>query len=161
MDTECVFKRFPMDDHGYTSLEDLFPDSFKFLREALKSGESSKVLIHCKSGINRSTTLAIGFLMDLKGMNLKDAYTLVKNKRPQTCPHDSYAKQLIEYDELKFGKASIKYEEMETTMQLCARLAAEDDEDSDSDEEDLDKHEENGAGEKNQNKGKENGCAIQ
>jgi len=130
MDTDCKFRRFPMDDRGYSKLEEgIFASAFKFLNKAMNENEDNKVLIHCKSGVNRSNTLTIGFLMEFQNITLKEAYEMVKEGRPMTCLHDDYAKQLIEFDINKFGKSSIKYEQMETTLQLCARIQMEEEED--------------------------------
>jgi len=56
------------------------------------------------AGISRSVTLVVAYLMESRAMKWKDAYQLVKRKRPivnlmlnQICPNDAFLKQLSEY----------------------------------------------------------------
>ena len=52
---------------------EIFPSAFEFLNKAMDENENNKVLIHCKSGVNRSNTLTIGFLMEFQNITLKEA----------------------------------------------------------------------------------------
>lgn len=51
-----------------------FADSIAFIAKG-------NCLVHCQAGVSRSATIVIAYLMSL-GYILKDAYTLVKQKRP-------------------------------------------------------------------------------
>lgn len=46
----------------------------------LKTGK--KVLVHCAAGMERSPLAIMWYLMRKKGMDLKDAYSFVKARRP-------------------------------------------------------------------------------
>jgi protein-tyrosine phosphatase len=56
-----------------------------------------KILFHCYAGISRSSTLAIAFLCMAKGYTLRDAYDLVKKKRPIVNPNKGFVKALQKY----------------------------------------------------------------
>jgi protein-tyrosine phosphatase len=47
----------------------------------------SAVLCHCLVGMSRSVTVVIAYLMLMKGMTLRDAAGLVKDKRPIAYPN--------------------------------------------------------------------------
>jgi len=55
--------------------------------------EGGKVLVHCHEGKERSPSVVIAYLCE-KGMPLKEAYELVKSKRPIIKPRPE---MLIEY----------------------------------------------------------------
>lgn len=44
-------------------------------------------LVHCKSGMSRSGSVAIAYLMHAKQMTLLDALTFCRNKRPIISPN--------------------------------------------------------------------------
>jgi protein-tyrosine phosphatase len=56
-----------------------------------------KILFHCYAGISRSSTLAIAFLCMAKGYSLRDAYNLVKRKRPIVNPNKGFINSLQRY----------------------------------------------------------------
>lgn len=56
-----------------------------------------KILFHCYAGISRSSTLAIAFLCMAKGYTLRDAYDLVKRKRPLVNPNRGFINSLKKY----------------------------------------------------------------
>ncbi|GAB4822373.1 hypothetical protein N2152v2_009419 [Parachlorella kessleri] len=45
-------------------------------------GEGGKVLVHCMSGMSRSPTIVVYYLMRHRGWRLSEAYKWVKDKRP-------------------------------------------------------------------------------
>ncbi|XP_020904243.1 dual specificity protein phosphatase 14 isoform X2 [Exaiptasia diaphana] len=63
-----------------------------------------KVLVHCISGVNRSSTLVIAYLMKYHNMTLKNAYSLVKQKRPMIGPKPGFWSQLVDYEMQLFGR---------------------------------------------------------
>jgi len=46
-------------------------------------GDGGRIYVHCKSGIGRSASLVIAYLVKHKGMTVVDAHKLVKGVRPQ------------------------------------------------------------------------------
>ena len=69
--------------------------------------EKRKVLIHCAAGISRSTTLLLVYLMARLDMSLRDAFLLVKRRRPIVCPNSGFVKQLIHYETRLRGAPSV------------------------------------------------------
>lgn len=89
------------------------------LEEGLES--SGKVLIHCISGINRSPSIAMAFLMKRNSWTFEQAWGHVKGRfdhwwkacidvfrRKQISPHISYIGQLIAYEEHLFGTSGFE-----------------------------------------------------
>lgn len=57
----------------------------RFADEAQRRG--GVCLVHCKSGMSRSGSVAIAYLMHAKQMTLLDALTFCRNKRPIISPN--------------------------------------------------------------------------
>ncbi|XP_031572661.1 dual specificity protein phosphatase 14-like, partial [Actinia tenebrosa] len=69
--------------------------------------KSGRVLVHCVAGVSRSSTLVIAYLMKYQKMNLKDAYTMVKEKRALINPNRGFWLHLIDYERKLFGKTTV------------------------------------------------------
>ena len=81
-----------------------------FLDEGLRSSEH--VLVHCQSGMSRSATLVIAFLMS-RGMSLADAYETTRSARPVILPNRGFFSALQRH-ELALGRpASMSLEDAE------------------------------------------------
>uniref|UniRef100_J3LGJ2 Tyrosine specific protein phosphatases domain-containing protein n=1 Tax=Oryza brachyantha TaxID=4533 RepID=J3LGJ2_ORYBR len=65
--------------------------------------DTSRVLVHCMSGKNRSAAIVIGFLMKSRGWRLAQCYQWVKDRRPQVQLTDASQHQLVEYEQKLFG----------------------------------------------------------
>jgi dual specificity MAP kinase phosphatase len=65
--------------------------------------ETSRVLVHCMSGKNRSAAIVIGYLMKSRGWRLSQSYQWVKDRRPQVQLTDASQNQLVEYEQKLFG----------------------------------------------------------
>ncbi|XP_031557306.1 dual specificity protein phosphatase 14-like [Actinia tenebrosa] len=72
-----------------------------------------KVLVHCMAGISRSSSLVIAYLMKYKKMSLRDAYHLVKKKRPIINPNPRFWQSLVDYEKKLFGKTTVTMKESE------------------------------------------------
>ena len=82
-----------------------------FLDEGLRSSEH--VLVHCNSGMSRSATLVIVFLMSRRGMSLADAYETTRSARPVILPNRGFFGALQRH-ELALGRpASMSLEDAE------------------------------------------------
>jgi hypothetical protein len=82
-----------------------------FLDEGLRSSEH--VLVHCNSGMSRSATLVIAFLMSQRGMSLADAYETTRSARPVILPNRGFFGALQRH-ELALGRpASMSLEDAE------------------------------------------------
>jgi len=85
-------KHSPMNDHGRTDLKVVFEELWPFILESQKP--QNALFVHCMNGQNRSATLIIGILMKIEGKSLKDAFRMIKKKRPLVQINVLYAKQL-------------------------------------------------------------------
>ena len=82
-----------------------------FLDEGLQSSEH--VLVHCNSGMSRSATLVIAFLMSRRGMSLAVAYETTRSARPVILPNRGFFGALQRH-ELALGRpASMSLEDAE------------------------------------------------
>ncbi|KAJ6216065.1 hypothetical protein RDWZM_010565 [Blomia tropicalis] len=77
-----------------------------FINDGLACGGS--VVIHCISGISRSSTLVIAFLMKHRNMSLKDAFDLTRSKRWFIRPNIGFFKQLVEYEKELFKSNTVR-----------------------------------------------------
>ena len=78
-------------------------NQFQVFEEAINFIEAAKqkngvVLCHCMRGRSRSCTIVIAYLMKKCNLNLKQAYLLVKEKRPPIGPHRHLREQLVKYE---------------------------------------------------------------
>ena len=60
--------------------------------------EEKKTLVHCQSGISRSATVVIAFMMKHRGMKLMEAYRAVWERRPAINPNDGFFRVLQDYE---------------------------------------------------------------
>ena len=78
--------------------------------------DNKPVYVHCAQGISRSTSCIIHYLMTKKGMNLKDSFYLVRNKRKVASPTVGFFKDLIELDIKLYGISSMPLEDYSLMM---------------------------------------------
>ena len=74
-----------------------------FIREAVASSPNAKVLVHCKAGISRSSTVIAAYLMQERGMSLRAGLALIIQKREQAYPNPGFLEQLKEMEMEIFG----------------------------------------------------------
>jgi len=101
----------PINDYGRSDLKVVFSSLWEFVIESQYIG--NKLFVHCQSGQNRSATLVIAILMKHEGKTLKDAYKIVKRKRPVVQINKHYAKQLRAMEFELFGDISMASDWME------------------------------------------------
>ena len=96
----------------------------RFLRDALGSGERSRVAVVCAQGVSRSSTLVLAAMMtgEARGLDAPGALEKLREVYPQACPNDGFMEQLRLWKEmgcrLDMGNA--------TYRSLRARQAAQD-----------------------------------
>ncbi len=73
--------RIPTVDFTHPSLENV-TRAVEFIEEQVARGGT--VYVHCKAGRARSATVALAWLMKSKGLDPKQAQTLLQEKRPHT-----------------------------------------------------------------------------
>lgn len=86
----------------YLPVEDLAPiriDHIKKGVEFIKEHHTSdhRILIACGAGINRSTAFCMIALKEIEGMGLMDAYKEIKQRHPDSLPHEPIWNSLCNY----------------------------------------------------------------
>ncbi|XP_072045649.1 uncharacterized protein [Amphiura filiformis] len=71
-----------IDDSIQEDVVHYFDEINQFIHGAYKTHKN--VLVYCLNGTSLAPTIAIQYLMQYQGMRLKDAYSLLKQRRPQT-----------------------------------------------------------------------------
>ena len=99
-DRNFVYKKIELDDSDTQDLLNYLEDAYNFIDEALKN-EKNLVLVHCISGMSRSASIVIAYLMR-KGVSntYKEAYEYVLSCRSIIEPNENFQKQLIEYEKI-------------------------------------------------------------
>lgn len=82
----------PMMDGPRNSYE-TFVDAVRTVVSKCDSGES--VLIHCSAGSSRSPAVAATAMTYLTDLSLTQAFTKVRDKRPETDPHDALVRRAV------------------------------------------------------------------
>jgi len=63
---------------------------------------SGKLYVHCISGVSRSATIVLAFLMLKRELSLMDALKLVREKR-KILPNDGFLQQLVALNTKLYG----------------------------------------------------------
>jgi protein-tyrosine phosphatase len=119
-ETKFTCCHLPLSDLGESRLEEALERACAFIEKAQASG--GKVLVHCGGGRNRSPTVATGYLMCSCGMRLKEAFYLVRSRRPEFAPHENYLRQLQELERTIYGSVSLNEDEEPLSIQAIARI---------------------------------------
>eukprot|EP01084_Bolivina_argentea_P220663 373931_1 len=93
----------PLWDIPVEPIENYFEKGIQFIYNALdeknENGniQNNKVLVHCRGGVSRSSTIIIAYLMKIHKMKYINAYKYTKKKREIIEPNDGFAQQLKNY----------------------------------------------------------------
>ena len=71
-------------------------NAIQFINEGVENGD--KILVHCRSGISRSSTVVLLYLMISRGYTLKNALTLLRCARPFIKPNSGFMQYLQSVD---------------------------------------------------------------
>lgn len=83
-------------DRNHVDIKNYFNECSEFIDNAIKNG--GKVLVHCKCGISRSSTMIGAYLISKKEYTAEKAIQLMKEKRNCVNPNDGFIKQLQDYE---------------------------------------------------------------
>ncbi|XP_029212053.2 dual specificity protein phosphatase 12-like isoform X1 [Acropora millepora] len=84
-----------LDEHD-SDLLSFFDDCSEFITDGIDKKEN--VLVHCLSGISRSSAVVLAYLMKTKGMSLDEALVFLQNRYPKANPNDGFVVQLQLYE---------------------------------------------------------------
>ncbi len=114
------YAHVPISDYGNTDLSTLLDQCYQFIDAAKASNQN--ILVHCRHGQNRSPTVVLAYLMAREGQTLRDAYTLVAERRPQIGVHEDYFAALQTIEKNLHGKVSLQSAEVGPSIQDIVRL---------------------------------------
>lgn len=92
---DFVYLKIDLYDDPLENISQYFNFTIQWIYDAIMNG--GKVLVHCRAGISRSSTIILAFLVKLFGITLEKAYNYVKNIRPIIQPNEGFVKQLKDY----------------------------------------------------------------
>lgn len=86
-------------DHPTANLFEFLEDALSFCDGALGLRESSRekegsLLVHCASGVSRSVSICMAFLMTRAGLTYEESIALIRTNRPWASPNLGFQKQL-------------------------------------------------------------------
>jgi len=94
----------PLLDWEEEKIDVHFDKCFDFIEEAKKKDQ--QVLVYSGAGVSRGSAIVIAYLIKT-GQTLKEAYELVKKKRPIIEPNEGFAKQLISFEQRVHSNSSM------------------------------------------------------
>lgn len=89
-------KQVQVDDDASENLRSHFDDCVSFVNDAILGG--GVVYVHCVSGVSRSSTLVIAFLMKHRDMSLRQAFDYVRERRNCISPNVGFFDQLCAFE---------------------------------------------------------------
>ncbi|TRY96952.1 hypothetical protein DNTS_013241 [Danionella cerebrum] len=87
-----IYKTLSILDQPDTDIISHIKDCAQFIDQA--KAEKGVVLVHCNSGVSRSVSVVIGYLMLKENQAFGDTFALVKSARPVSCPNPGFMEQL-------------------------------------------------------------------
>ena len=91
-DSGVEYLHLEVDDNENAKISKYFEQSNAFIAAAMRAGEA--VLVHCKEGISRSTTLVIAYLLAHEGRTLAEALAQVQGARSVAKPNRGFMEEL-------------------------------------------------------------------
>ncbi|XP_036326105.1 dual specificity protein phosphatase Mpk3-like isoform X1 [Rhagoletis pomonella] len=93
---DIQYLQIPITDHYSQDLAMHFPDAIRFIEEARSN--NAAVLVHCLAGVSRSVTVTLAYLMQTRTLSLNDAFTLVRDRKPDVAPNFHFMEQLHSFE---------------------------------------------------------------
>ena len=104
---EIKYLKLDLKDVSEEDLSEHFDKAYTFL------AEPGATLVHCRSGISRSASMVISYLIKHYKLSAVDAFYYVKKKRPSVLPNLGFQKQLKAYQtELGITESPVDWEEL-------------------------------------------------
>jgi hypothetical protein len=95
------YYRVDVEDMGREPIELFFPEATEFIHAQLL--QDRPVLVHCRAGVSRSSTVLLAYLIEYHGLSLHDAFFKLLRLRPTITPNLGFMDKLKAYEEEKLG----------------------------------------------------------
>ena len=86
-------------DSSTQNILEHFDETFDFMKKMIDD-EKKNVFVHCYAGISRSPSFVIGYLMKYHSKTFREAYQMVRTKRPIINPNLNFLSQLQRYEQI-------------------------------------------------------------
>ncbi|KND02796.1 uncharacterized protein SPPG_01877 [Spizellomyces punctatus DAOM BR117] len=93
---DFVYHVIEVSESPMQNLIPYFPDAKQFIDYALEQG--GRVLVHCNSGISRSPSFVVAYVMMSQRWGFQESFTFVQNKRFCMNPNEGFKYQLKEFE---------------------------------------------------------------
>jgi protein-tyrosine phosphatase len=115
---EGRYLSFKVDDHfnAMQQIEHCFARAKEFLLQHHE--QQTAVLVHCKQGISRSSTLVIAYMMHLKKWSLRQAMDVVKAVRSKVAPNGGFMRALLQMEYALHGTQSMDEKDFPVPLEL-------------------------------------------
>lgn len=95
------YYRVDVEDMGREPIEFYFEEASEFIHNQLM--QERPVLVHCRAGVSRSSTVVIAYLVEYHGYSLHDAFFKLLRMRSTITPNLGFMDKLKAYEEEKLG----------------------------------------------------------
>ena len=93
-----LYEVLDVDDDPGEDMAQHFPAAFAFIDAPAPNPARPHVLVHCVSGISRSGTVVVAYLMTRRRLGFNDALALARTGRPCVHPNSGFWRQLRELE---------------------------------------------------------------
>jgi len=90
---EPIYVKFPLDDLPSQKIIPVVFEVIALMENFLQTSKKN-ILIHCRAGISRSSSMVIAYLMLKTGMSYFQVFEFVQSKRPIVNPNPGFVEQL-------------------------------------------------------------------
>eukprot|EP01066_Platyproteum_vivax_P008106 Platyproteum_vivax@DN3331_c0_g1_i1.p1 len=96
-DQPFEFHRIDVEDQSCEPISDYFHEAAEFIHKHVSQGLS--VLVHCRSGISRSASVVLAYLVCEQKFSLHNAFFHVRHKRSIISPNIGFMEQLVDFED--------------------------------------------------------------
>ena len=89
---QITYRIIDIDDSLEQNISNCIAGALEFISESQRN--NSKVLVHCVSGVSRSASIVIAYIMDKHKLNYDQAFAHVKTRRAVIRPNTNFVQQL-------------------------------------------------------------------
>eukprot|EP01067_Filipodium_phascolosomae_P007575 Filipodium_phascolosomae@DN611_c0_g1_i1.p1 len=93
---DLEYLRIVIEDQSREPVCEYFEEAASFISKYTQ--QEVNVLVHCRSGISRSATVVLSFLLQFHRFSVHNAFFHVRHKRSIICPNLGFMEQLLELE---------------------------------------------------------------